>query len=158
MSYLVDGHNLIPKLGIDLADENDERRLVEVLQNFARVTRKTRVEIFFDRKAAHSSAPNIASSLKVHFVKKPKIADDAILDRLRGMKNDGKNWTVISSDQYVQREAKSLGAKVMSSDDFARMVREELARAPQTGLSKPTLSRDDVDEWMEIFRLGKKQE
>jgi len=158
MPFLIDGHNLIPKLGINLADENDERELVAILQNFARITRITRIEIFFDRKAAHTNAPKITSSLKIHFVKSPKIADDAILDRLRTLRKDAKNWTVVSSDQYVQREAKSLGALVMSSDEFARMVRDGLANSPDPVSPETTLSEDEVDEWLERFRSGNKDQ
>lgn len=158
MPFLIDGHNLIPKMGIDLAEENDERMLVELLQNFARITRKTQIEIFFDHKAANYNTPKFASSLKIHFVKKPKIADDAILDRLRSLRTQAKNWTVVSSDQYVQRGAKSLGATVLSSEEFARVVREGIASYPEAGAPDTLLSEVEVDEWVEFFRSGKKDQ
>ena len=47
MPYIVDGHNLIPHVGLRLNAEDDEMALVEMLREFCRV-KKTRIEIYFD--------------------------------------------------------------------------------------------------------------
>ena len=48
MPYIIDGHNLIPKIpGINLGDIDDEVQLIKMLQDFCRL-RRTRVEVYFD--------------------------------------------------------------------------------------------------------------
>ena len=48
MPYLIDGHNLIGKLGdIQLHALDDERALIELLKTFCRQNSKN-VEVFFD--------------------------------------------------------------------------------------------------------------
>ena len=48
MPFIVDGHNLIPKVpGLNLQDMEDELQLVELLQEFCRINRK-QVEVYFD--------------------------------------------------------------------------------------------------------------
>ena len=151
MPYLIDGHNLIPKFGISFSDENDEEQLVGILQDYFRRTRKGQIEVFFDKAATGTNSGKIQSFLKITFAKGGKSADDAILERLRGMGNNAKNWTVVSSDQYVQREAKRVGAAVMTSDEFAGVVRTELSKPSAQGNKGDTLSADEVERWMDLF-------
>ena len=48
MPYIIDGHNLIPKIpGLSLQEMDDEQHLLEMLQEFCRRQRK-QVEVFFD--------------------------------------------------------------------------------------------------------------
>ena len=47
MPYLIDGHNLIPKLGLRLDSVDDEMELVAILQEFARLER-SQIEVYFD--------------------------------------------------------------------------------------------------------------
>lgn len=153
MPYLIDGHNLIPKLGINLSAEDDERQLVDILQNFARITRKTQLEIYFDRGTYHEDQIRFPSSIKVKFVKFPKTADLAIADRLRLLGNSARNWTVVSSDHYVQREGKSCGALVISSEDFALTVKRALMDKPQIDRSEEkSLSQTEVEDWINFFK------
>jgi len=152
MPYLIDGHNLIPKFGIDLSSEDDERQLVQILQNFARVTRKTQIEIYFDRRANHENAGKLPTSLKVTFVKAPKSADQALAERLKTLGNGAKNWTVVSSDNYVQREAKNRGAMALSSDEFAALVNQTLSnQRSENPFREEGLTRKEVEDWLRIF-------
>ena len=49
MPYLIDGHNLIGSLpGLSLADPEDERKLLDRLQGYARRSRR-RMIVFFDQ-------------------------------------------------------------------------------------------------------------
>ena len=41
MPFLIDGHNLIPKLGLRLDSFDDEVELINKLNEFCRITRKT---------------------------------------------------------------------------------------------------------------------
>ena len=45
---IVDGHNLIPKIkGLSLKMLDDESELIQILQEYARLTRK-KIEVYFD--------------------------------------------------------------------------------------------------------------
>jgi len=45
---IIDGHNLIPKVsGIQLSDPEDENKLLEMLNEYCRLSR-TQAEVFFD--------------------------------------------------------------------------------------------------------------
>jgi len=154
MPYLIDGHNLIPKLGLDLSSFDDEMELIERLNEFCRLSRRGQVEIYFD-----NAPPGVAEQRKVglvsaHFVRRPMIADDAIRLRLKKLKNDARNWSVVSSDHRVQLEAKSVGAKVISSDEFARTVSETLRAGPPAGTKKTTMSAHELDDWLTLFGEG----
>lgn len=47
MPYLIDGHNLIPKLGLRLDSPDDELELTAILQEFSRLSRHA-AEVYFD--------------------------------------------------------------------------------------------------------------
>ena len=159
MPYLIDGHNLIPKFGIDLSAEDDERQLVQILQNFARVTRKTQIEIYFDRRANHPDGGKLPSSLKITFVRAPKLADQALAERLKALGNGAKNWTVVSSDNYVQREAKNRGATPLSSEEFAAIVNQSLRiQRSENTFRDNSLSQKEVEDWLKIFNNKNKNQ
>lgn len=151
MPYLIDGHNLIPKLGLKLADLDDEKQLIDLLQEFCRI-KQTKVEIYFD-----GANPGQASQLKIgrvtaYFVRKGNIADAAIETRLQKLGQNARNWSVPSSDRRVQASAKEVHAQVVSSDEFARLVVS--ASSPLTRQTKTDtdLSPQDVDEWLNLFK------
>jgi predicted RNA-binding protein with PIN domain len=155
MPYLIDGHNLIPKLGLDLSSLDDETTLIELLNEFSRISRRGHLEIYFDNAQPAGSEKRKIGLVSVHFVRKPMIADDAIRLRLKQLKNDAKNWSVVSSDHRVQSEAKAVGAKVISSDEFARTVTETLRAGPPSGPgTKKLLSARELDEWLTLFGEG----
>lgn len=150
MPYLIDGHNLIPMLGINLSSLDDEEALINLLNQYCRIARKGQVEIFFDNAYPGGARTMKRGAVTVTFVRKPMIADRAIHLRLTHLKNNAKNWTVISSDRMVQAEARSLGAKVITSAEFAQTVREAL-RSGATSTGGSTISSHEVNEWLEIF-------
>ena len=156
MPYLIDGHNLIPKLGMDLNSFDDETELIERLNEFCRISRRGQVEIYFDN--APPGMPDARGRkiglVTTHFVRKPLIADEAIRQRLQKLKNDAKNWNVVSSDHQVQAEARSVGAKVISSDEFARTVSETLRAGPPAS-EKKSMSARELDEWLTLFGEGR---
>jgi len=154
MPYLIDGHNLIPKLGLDLSSFDDEMELIERLNEFCRLSRRGQVEIYFDNAQPGMAEQRKIGVVSAHFVHRPMIADDAIRLRLKKLKNDARNWSVVSSDHRVQLEAKSVGAKVISSDEFARTVSETLRAGPPAGTKKTTMSAHELDDWLTLFGEG----
>jgi predicted RNA-binding protein with PIN domain len=153
MPYLIDGHNLIPKLGLQLDSSDDEMELIAILQEFHRITRKE-VEVYFDGAPAPHAGTRKLGAITAHFVRLGTTADNAIRKRLKSLGKSAKNWTVVSSDRQIQAEASAVRAEVLSSDSFATTLKHVRVSAP-----KPTndrqLSDDEVDEWMKLFQKGK---
>jgi uncharacterized protein len=154
MPYLIDGHNLIPKLGLRLESAEDEMELVAILQEYSRITRRSGVEVYFDgAPAAHAGARKMVP-ITAHFVPLGSSADEAISKRLKRLGKEAKNWTVVTSDRRVQAEARAAQAEVISSETFAALLKE--ARSlPSKPVKDRKLSEDEVEEWMRLFQKGK---
>jgi len=150
MPYLVDGHNLIPKVGLRLDSLDDEMQLVAVLKEFSRLHRK-QVEVYFDGAPADQAGTRGLGTVKAHFIRAGTTADAAITRRLKKLGRAAKNWTVVSSDRQVQAEARAARAEVLSSDEFARLLQQ----IPRGEASKPAADRKvspaEVDEWLKLF-------
>ncbi len=153
MPYLVDGHNLIPKIpGMSLKMIDDENQLIQMLQDFCRQQQKG-VEVFFDRAPAGSEPKKKLGRLTVHYVRQGRSADSAIYERLRKLGGEAHNWTVVSSDRAVQASARQERAQFLDSETFAR----QLFQAKDAGISsseRPEYSNspEEIDEWLEFFQ------
>lgn len=149
MPYLIDGHNLIPKLGLRLDSLDDEMELVAILQEFARLNRRE-VEVYFDGAPAGHAGTYKLGAVKAHFIRLGQSADSAIRARLQNMGRAAKNWVVVSSDREVQSAARTAQAESLSSEDFAGLLNQ-----PRLSSSKADeeriLSRSEVEEWIRVF-------
>jgi predicted RNA-binding protein with PIN domain len=153
MPFLIDGHNLIPKLGLRLDDPDDEMELVRLLQDFARIRRQP-VEVYFDGAPVGQAGLRKMGTIKAHFVRLSQSADSAIRKRLEAMGKSAKNWTVVSSDREVQTSARTNGAAALASEEFVKLLRTALTEsAPVEGERK--LSAREVEEWLKLF--GRKE-
>src|SRR5512134_463712 len=130
MPYLIDGHNLIPKLGLRLDTIDDEMELIAILQEFCRLERK-QAEVFFDGAPAAEAGTRKLGAVTVHFVRLGATADNAIRKRLKSLRKSARNWTVISSDRQVQAEARAALAAVISSEAFAAILKQARDAAPK---------------------------
>lgn len=153
MPYLIDGHNLIPKLGLRLDSPDDEMELVAILQEYCRLERR-QVEVYFDGAPAPHAGTRKLGVVTAHFVPLGNTADNAIRNRVKKMGKSAKNWTVVSSDRQVQADARAAQTDVMSSDSFAMLLRQAHNSSP-----KPTeerkLSKQEVDDWLKVFEQRK---
>lgn len=154
MPYLIDGHNLIPKMGLSLRSIDDEQDLIERLQEFCRL-KNCQAEVYFDGAPAGQSGTRKLGRVNAHFIRLGHTADDAIRTRLQKMGASAKNWTVVTSDRSVQAEARAVHAGVMSSEEFARLVAETGQRSGKSPEKPERLDDVEVEEWLEIFRRGK---
>ena len=156
MPYIIDGHNLIPKIaGFSLQALDDEMQLIERLQEFCRL-RKKQAEVFFDN--AQPGQPRVHSygAVLARFIREQQTADDAIRARLKRLGKAARNWTVVSSDRMVQAAAHEARAQVLSSEDFAAQIDQALMEAssdPQKS-DDSSLSSDEVDDWLNFFKKG----
>ncbi|HRQ23769.1 MAG TPA: NYN domain-containing protein [Anaerolineales bacterium] len=150
MPYLIDGHNLIPKLGLRLDDPDDEMELGRILQEFARRKRQ-KVEVYFDGAPPGQAGTRTIGTVRAHFVRQGQTADSAIRARLNSMGKDAKNWAVVSSDREVQSAAKASQAQNISSEEFVAMLRSAFTTASKTNADEKKLSQREVDEWLKVF-------
>ena len=157
MPYMIDGHNLIPKVrGLSLGSLDDELALIGQLQAFARTSRQ-KIEVYFDKAAPGGAGTRRFGTLTAHFVRQGSSAADAIRARLQRLGKEARNWRVVSSDRQVQAEARSRGAQTVSSEDFAVQMAAAFDQAqgqgePRSGQSVPA---EEVDYWMGVFKTGK---
>jgi len=149
MPYLIDGHNLIPKIGLRLDSPDDELELIAILREFCRLERR-QIEVFFDGAPANQAGIRKLGAVTAHFVRQGTTADDAIRSRLKKLGKGAKNWIVVSSDRQVQAEARALHAEVVSSDSFAGMLKHARNSASKTNNDRK-LSPQEVDEWLKLF-------
>jgi predicted RNA-binding protein with PIN domain len=154
MPYLIDGHNLIPKIGLRLDSADDEMELVKLLQEFSRLRRQP-VEVYFDGAPAGHAGTRKLGAVRAHFIRLGQTADSAIRARLNGMGKSAKNWMVVSSDREVQSGARVNQAQAMSSEEFVRLMRTTMSSAPKTDTNDTPLPKNEVEEWLRIFQEGK---
>jgi len=149
MPYLIDGHNLIPKLGLRLDSMDDEMELIAILQGFCKMEQRS-VEVFFDGAPPTQAGTRKLGAVTAHFVRLGNTADNAIRNRLKHLGKSAKNWTVVSSDRQVQAEAHAARAEVISSDAFSGMLKHVHQSAPKLG-NERKLSPKEVEDWLKLF-------
>ncbi|PWH11743.1 MAG: hypothetical protein DDG60_16645 [Anaerolineae bacterium] len=160
MPFLIDGHNLIPKLGLNIHSFDDEEALLKRLNEFCRLSRKGNLEVYFDNAPPGSAESRKVGLVTAHFVRHPLNADEAIRKRLARLGRAARNWSVVSSDRRVQAEARAAGASVISSEEFAATLIETLrqgASPSNTDKQSPTMSKRELDEWLALFSERRNQ-
>lgn len=154
MSYIIDGHNLIPKIpGFSLAQVDDEICLIRLLMTFCQ-KKKSRAVVFFDRAAPGHQGERAFGAVSAIFVSDRRKADDAIHDYLVAHRREVSNFTVVSSDRQVRRDAASLRAHVLSAEAFADLLAVcNYSETPIHGEAEPDLlSPEEISEWERLFR------
>ena len=159
MEYYIDGHNLIPKLpGISLSEDGDEEKLLERIQEFARLSRR-KCTVFFDKAPDNQTKNAHFGTVQVVYVTHHYKADEEIIARVNKAGARVKEITVVSSDQHVQWQSRQAGAAVIPSEKFAaEMEKIFLSGKSQGGghskmppQMEAKLSSDEVEEWLRIF-------
>ncbi len=163
MPYLIDGHNLIGQLpDIDLADPDDEVKLVLKLRRFAGQVSK-RVTVVFDNGLPAGIAKGLSThSVQVRFASERSSADRVLRDMIRKLQNPS-GWILVSSDAEIAHQARSRRMQVISSHDFVRQIDNPVRRTPGRKPRKkhdltvdprkadPRLSQRELDEWLALF-------
>ncbi|NDJ86701.1 MAG: hypothetical protein GYB66_12510 [Chloroflexi bacterium] len=160
MPYLIDGHNLIGQLpDIDLADPDDEVKLVLKLRSFAgRVGKK--VTVVFDNGLPAGEEKTLSThSVRVRFASPRSSADQVLRNMIARLKNP-RGWVLVCSDVAVTALAAQKGVRVITSHQFAQDLTSLLA-APRSAVNdepsqkaNPRLSQAEVDEWLSLFQAG----
>ncbi len=155
MELLIDGHNLIHALpGIDLADPDDEARLVERLRAYCGRTRR-RASVFFDRGLPGGPSRELSTGqVKVIFAPQNSSADALIIKRIQRATDRGQ-YLVISSDREIIAAAKARGLETMTSAGFVEKLTATMRSS--SGVAETDGIPDDVSlppgevEWWERF-------
>jgi uncharacterized protein len=153
MPYLIDGHNLIPKIpGLNLQALDDEEQLIKLLQEYCRRTRK-QVEVFFDNAPPGGVRARNFGLVIAKFVRQGSTADQAIRERLTKLGRMARNWTVVSSDLAVQSAARAAQARPMPSEAFARLLVSafDTQAVDQGDNIDAAVDKDELAGWLELF-------
>lgn len=150
MPYLIDGHNLIPKLGLRLDSLDDEMELVAQLQEFSRL-RRAEVEVYFDGAPPGQAGTRKVGAITAHFIRLGSSADAAIEARLAKMGKRARNWIVVSSDGRVANAARAVHAGAISSEEFTLEISKARALGAVKTKTEAALSPDEVEEWLQFF-------
>jgi predicted RNA-binding protein with PIN domain len=130
--YVIDGHNLIPKIpGMSLRQIDDEEKLISLLQVYARVRRRGDIQVFFDGAPPGRAGERNVGGIRAHFVSSGKTADQAIRQYLDFLGRRAHNVTVVTSDRTVQANARECHARVQSSEAFADELMEAREQEPE---------------------------
>jgi uncharacterized protein len=153
MKYIIDGHNLIPKItGLSLKEMDDEARLIQILVRYCQ-KKRDRIIVFFDKAApGHQGAHNYGA-VSAFFVSERRKADDAIHDYLIARQREARNFIVVSSDRQVQQDARSFHAGVLSTEAFSEQLSKRLTLTAQntSELDTDLLPPEEVAEWEKLF-------
>ena len=150
MAYLIDGHNLIPKLGLRLDSVDDELELIAILQEFCRIER-TQIEVYFDGAPTPQAGTRKLGAVTAHLVRLGMTADNAIRSLLKLLGRAAKNWNVVSSDRQVLAEARAVHSEVLTSEAFAKQLKKARNSASKSTEDRK-LSPKEVDDWLKIFK------
>ncbi|RKY62555.1 MAG: hypothetical protein DRP95_01305 [Candidatus Latescibacterota bacterium] len=146
---LIDGHNLIGRLpGLSLEDPDDEEKLLRLLSRY-RGRMKGRIFVAFDPGVGVGPSLRSIGGIQVAYARNGSTADSLILERISRMRNP-QEALVISSDRGLGAQARALGARVMSAEEFA----EKFLTSPQKPPPEKPDGPVDVEEWLEIFGEG----
>ncbi len=158
MTYIIDGHNLIPHVAnIHLSDLDDEEALILQLQVFHKV-RKRKIIVFFDNAAPGHSGLHPRGTITVYHVRAGDTADSAILQYLQKLKKAAKNATVVTSDRQVLVGARQYQAKVIESPVFAKELSAALLHANHITVPEILPDEKETDYWLEQFTPKKKSD
>lgn len=160
MPYLIDGHNLIPKVrSLSLQDIDDENQLITLLQDFCRRTRKT-AEVYFDNAPAGQAGRRKFGRVTVQYIRQGRSADEAIQATLGALKGNARNWIVVSSDHAVQRYARNSGARFIGSGDFAAQLEATQGELTQSDQADEIneLNQEEVRQWLDLFGESDRRE
>lgn len=156
MAYLIDGHNVIGQLpDIDLADPDDEVKLILKLRGFAGRVGKKLTVVFDSGLPAGYEKTLSTPSVQVHFAPNNSSADAVIMNMIRKLANP-KGWILVTSDSTVADLGRERKMQVITAQQFAQTlntpaVKKKSSHSVPTAKAEPRLSKSEVDEWLRLF-------
>lgn len=148
--------------GLKLSDSQDELELILRLKGWVAAARNRQVTIYFDGSGLGGYSQRLSSKdIRVIFAPTDREADDLLMVRLNKLRN-GRNYTLVTSDNRIRNVAKIGGIKVLKSEEFVeregfdyrKKEQEPKAQLPEKQPEKdhnPVISDSEVQEWLDIF-------
>ncbi len=156
--YLIDGHNLIGQgliPGIDLQQEDDEARLVRWLRA-RQPNLRSKMTVIFDGgiPGGMSLALSGGGVTVIFAAQRRSNADRVILNRVRKAARP-QEIIVVTNDADLRAQVQRAGARLMRGDAFIRRLQRPLRQVgPASPKEKPNLSKQEVDEFLQMFGAG----
>ena len=146
-SYLIDGNNLMGKIGsIKKIQDKDKllarERLVRLIEQYFNM-RKEKVYLHFD---GFQNTPLSLSKGKIIYSEKSN-ADRKIKEQIEITINR-KNLIVVSSDHEIQNFARVCSCEVLSSEEFAKELNSKKKINEEENRIK---SINDIEEFKRLF-------
>ena len=128
--------------------EAARRRVLDALAAFSEQS-GARMTCVFDGVDLPYPDRGAHRGVAVRFSRKPQDAD-RLIGSLLDATDHARETTVVSSDRAVQARAKAAGAKILSSDDFGRLLNAGPARK---AAARPdvAVSPSEVAGWAKAF-------
>jgi predicted RNA-binding protein with PIN domain len=148
MPYLVDGNNVMAqRVGWHRDKAAARRRLIRDLAVFVGATR-AKLRVVFDGVPDDEFPEGRRfKSVQVHYARPGSDADTRIRE-LVAKSGAGRDIVVVTSDKALGSHVARMGAKVLRSGEFRRMIEDALSSVPdKPGDREPV----DVDEWLDFF-------
>jgi predicted RNA-binding protein with PIN domain len=149
---LIDGHNLIGRMpGLSLKDPDDEEKLARLLSSYQSRTGKA-ITVIFDPGGTFALPRRLRlGGVEIQFAPHGSDADRVIRRRVQKARNPGE-WLVVTSDRELAEAVGRLGARVQSSEAFAKNMAGPGEAPPEWRETPP--SPDEVDSWLALFEGG----
>jgi predicted RNA-binding protein with PIN domain len=149
MPFLIDGHNVIAALpDVDLEDPDDEAKLVVKLRAWTGRERRKAIVVFDGGIPGGPSRVLSSPEVRVVFAARHRSTADRIIKERLSSLPDAPNWTVVTSDHEVLDNARMVGAKTLSAQEFAERLNQSL----EVEKEKPEgVSAAEVETWLEVF-------
>jgi predicted RNA-binding protein with PIN domain len=153
--YLIDGHNLIGAgliPGIHLAQEDDERRLMDYLR-LRRDRLNQAVVVVFDGGVPGGVAHELSGGgvSAVFAAQYRGDADAIILGRVR---QNPKTCIVVTNDHELRDRCQAEGARVLTAAEFVALLNRPPRQRTTAGPSAkedPRLSDAEIETWLRLF-------
>jgi predicted RNA-binding protein with PIN domain len=153
---LLDGYNVV-YADSDLtryAEKDLKRSRLELLERLKLYlqNKAVRMTVVFDGQGGMTDVEIILpSKLQVMYSTFGQTADELIMTSLRTAANP-REYIVITSDAAdIGRAARSLGAKVVSSEEFLQLIAQNHAVLKQEEDEKPAPTDEDTEYWLRVF-------
>jgi predicted RNA-binding protein with PIN domain len=148
MAYIIDGNNVMGQTpGWHRDPAAARKRLLDLIARFASI-KKVRTTAVFDG-APDQGIPDGSGyrGVRVLYAERGSDADSRI-EQLVESSRDRRGLTVVTSDRRLALAVRSLGAKVMRSGEFRKLVDDTLEMQAEVG---EQIEEANVNEWLRYF-------
>lgn len=155
MQYLIDGHNLIGQLRtVNLADPDDEAKLVALLHRWVLRHNRHRVTVVFDGGVYGHPHALDRPSVRTVFAHSPQDADARLLALVRAHA-DPRHVRVVTADRALALAVRAAQVDVIDARTFAAELEQPTpvarSRRSRRQQIEPKLSTAEVDQWLHEF-------